>query len=130
MNFKFAGLLLAAALITGCANTQQDVVSQLVPDSYGLAVQGEYQQSERLLVKGLEAEPNNVWLLLNMGALLHRTGRFEQAYDHYKRVIAVDPNGELYGRANNVSAPGFEGRTAAELAQDNMDNLPAGIVQR
>ena len=120
---------LCALALAGCASSGSATsAAALNATSYENLVEGKYSEGERQLRQALAAEPNNAWTLLNLGALLHRTGRFEQAYTTYKRVIEVDPNGEVYGRAAKASAPGFENRTAAELAQDNIDNLPAGIV--
>ncbi len=71
---------------------------------------------------------DNVWVLSNDGALLHRTGRFEQAHACCQCVIVIVPNGDKLGQSKRASAAGYENLTAAELAQDSMDNLPVGVV--
>lgn len=125
-------MIVSVVLMVGCASSSDSAsnADKISTASYESLTTGNYAAGERQLRQALAAKPSDPWALLNLGALMHKTGRYEQAAAYYKRVIEIDPNGEISGRSQKASVPGYENRTAAELAQDNMDNLPTTGVRR
>lgn len=52
----------------------------------------------KTLDRALETSPDEIGLLLQRGKLHHREGRFDQAYNDFVRVLALDPgNAEAQG---------------------------------
>ena len=103
---------LAVLLVAGCAASRDD---QLVSDGFRALLAENYVESEKYFKEALKINPDNAYALLNMGALLQRTGRWQEARPLYRHLM--DVGSDVVPK--RVSDPRFKGKTLVEIGLEN-----------
>ncbi|MGE3618540.1 MAG: tetratricopeptide repeat protein, partial [Gemmatimonadales bacterium] len=96
--------------------------------------------AERILRDTPLDEPGLPQIPKNLGDLLYRSGRYEEATEHYERAAAIDPTlgDDLFFKLGNLAFRRRDAETARDcweravrlnpghqLARANLDLLPA-----
>lgn len=63
------------------------------------------------LERALTLNPNNYDAIFGLGAILETVGRRKEAYEVYRRALAIHPNHEEVTKALNRLAPAIEGQS-------------------
>ena len=82
---------------------------------------GDWLKAEQYLVQAKQAFPNDPYVLLNMGVVAQRLGRFGEARGYYQQVVDMAPDAIPV----QVSDPKAAGKSLADLARDDLATLPA-----
>ncbi len=86
--------LLAAAVIggslIGCATTPPGMSEN--DAGFKLAKAGQYSQAEPYFERALAANPNNPYVLTNLGTIYQMSGRFSQSREMYQMILKLPPN--------------------------------------
>ena len=113
----FPGVLVAALLLVSCASADMRLVNR----GYEAIDRGKLVEAEQHLEAALEINPDNPYILLNMGYVLHHTGRYDEAREMYQKLVVLSVD----EKPDKVLVESLEGYSFAELAQHNLAMLPA-----
>jgi tetratricopeptide (TPR) repeat protein len=106
-----------------------------------LELRGDVAEAETLVREALEEAPTLPQVTKNLGDLLYRAGRYEEARDAYRRAarLAPDLGDDLYFKLGNIAYRQHDADTARqcweratalnpghELARTNLETLGAG----
>jgi tetratricopeptide (TPR) repeat protein len=84
-----------------------------------------YADSESLWRDSLAHNPDAPMVHYNLGIELHRTGRLDEAADHYRRAIALRPDDpHAYNNLANVRATQGRAREALDLLEEAVAIAP------
>ena len=113
-------LIIACIFFTGCASGPSKAPdTKLADEAYELMLKGDYQQAEARLEVARSINPDNPYVLLNLGVVYQNTGRIDKAREMYVRIILLNPE-ETAGSSNVEDA---EGMKLVDLAKRNLENL-------
>jgi len=93
--------------------------TKLADDAFDLILKKDYEQAEATLDVARSINPDNPYVLLNLGVVYQSTGRIERAREMYVRIILLNPP-DVAGESN---VPGAQGKKVVELAKHNLENL-------
>lgn len=99
-------------LLAGCAGQDVRFSNQALKEISA----GNYLQAEADLNKALAINPDNPYVLLNLGVVYQSTDRPEKAMKMYERVIALNPK----DKAVTSNQEGMAGRPLVEIARHNL----------
>jgi len=88
--------------------------------SFEAITDGDWLKAEQYLVQARQAFPNDPYVLLNLGVVAQRLGRFDEARGYYQQVIDRAPD----VIPEQVSDPAAAGKSLADLARDDLATLP------
>ena len=112
-------IVLCFSLI-GCASSPSESPdTNLADEAYELILKGDYQQAEARLEVARSINPDNPYVLLNLGVVYQNTDRMEKAREMYVRIILLNPQ-EIAGDSNVVDA---QGEKIVNIAKRNLENL-------
>src|SRR2546428_2317918 len=89
LRLSFASLLIALSLFGQGSQRDQREIFQ---DAAAALASGDYAAAERGFQQILQASPNHVGALGNLGVLYARTNRYAKAVDAYSHAIRLSPN--------------------------------------
>ena len=113
-------LIISCLYFTGCASGPAEAPDvKLADEAYGLILKGDYEQAEATLEVARSINPDNPYVLLNLGVVYQNTGRIEKARELYVRIILLNPQ-EVSGASNVKEA---EGKKLVDIAKQNLENL-------
>jgi outer membrane protein OmpA-like peptidoglycan-associated protein len=122
MNSLIGTLLVCIA--TACSTIQPQSSDQqetdLVKEGYVAMTAEDYITAEKLLRQALAINHLNPYTLLNLGAVYHHLGRYEDARRSYQTLIDLNPPQV----AAMATVPGHSGKKLVEIAEINMSKLP------
>ena len=81
---------------------------------------GDWLKAEQYLIEAKQVFPDDPYILLNLGVVAQRLGRFDEARGYYQQVVDKAPNVV----PEQVSDPAAAGKSLADLAHDDMATLP------
>lgn len=81
---------------------------------------GDWLKAEQYLIQARQAFPDDPYVLLNLGVVAQRLGRFDEARGYYQQVVDRAPN----IIPEQVSDPAAAGKSLADLARDDLATLP------
>jgi len=81
---------------------------------------GDWLKAEQYLIQARRAFPDDPYVLLNLGVVAQRLGRFDEARGYYQQVIDRSPD----IIPAQVSDPAATGKSLADLARDDLATLP------
>ena len=119
----FGGLVLAAVSLAACTSEKatNDAAAQLAyRRSYEAINAGDWLKAQQYLIQAHQAFPDDPYVILNLGVVAQRLGRFEEARGYYNRVIAVAPDVV----PEQVTDPTVAGKSLADIARDDLATLP------
>ena len=120
MNRILLLLIISCLCFTGCASGPSRAPDkELADEAYELLVKGDYEQAEATLEVAMSINPDNPYVLLNLGVVYQNTGRIEKAREMYVRIILLNPQ-EIAGNSNVKEA---EGKKLVDIAKQNLENL-------
>lgn len=90
---------------------------------YGYIQTKDYDKAAEYYEKALAINPNNPYVILNMGFIHEKRGEKGKAAEMYERLIALDPD----DRAYTSTDPMQTGRKLSDIARDNLKNLQESI---
>ena len=94
-------------------------IEPMLGEGYGKLMEGNLAGARNLFAKVLAVEPNNAFALLNLGTILEKEGRPQQALEMYRSVIASG-SAAVAGRASQA---GKSGTSLLQLARENIERL-------
>lgn len=103
----------------GLAAKSEGAIESLLGEGYGKLTEGNLAGARELFAKVLAVQPNNAFALLNLGAILEKEGRPQQALEMYRAVIASG-SAAVAGRASQA---GKSGASLLQLARENIERL-------
>jgi flagellar motor protein MotB len=110
---------LAACSALGSASSGTED-RELVENGYIAISAGDYRTAEILLDRALVINSRNPFTWLNLGVVYQDTHRYDKARQAYKTVIELNPS----QTAEVSQADGFAGKSLADIARINLENLP------
>jgi Flp pilus assembly protein TadD len=81
---------------------------------------GDWLKAQQYLIQAKQAFPEDPYVLLNLGVVAQRLGRFEEARGYYQQVVDLAPA----TIPEQVSDPTAAGKSLADLARDDLATLP------
>ncbi|HEV2677295.1 MAG TPA: tetratricopeptide repeat protein [Aliidongia sp.] len=81
---------------------------------------GDWLTAEQYLLQAKQAFPDDPYVLLNLGVVAQRLGRFDEARRYYQQVVDRAPDVVPV----QVSDPKASGKTLADLARADLATLP------
>ena len=81
---------------------------------------GDWLKAEQYLIQARQAFPDDPYVLLNLGVVAQRLGRFDEARGYYQQVVDRAPD----IIPEQVSDPAAAGKSLADLARDDLATLP------
>jgi TolA-binding protein len=81
---------------------------------------GDWLKAQQYLVQAQQAFPDDPYVMLNLGVVAQRLGRFDEARGYYQQVIDRAPT----VIPQQVSDPAAAGKTLEDLARDDLATLP------
>ncbi|HLZ64742.1 MAG TPA: tetratricopeptide repeat protein [Aliidongia sp.] len=109
------GLVLAA-----CTNEKEVAGQQAYRHGFEAIGQGDWLKAQEYLTQAKAAFPKDPYVLLNLGVVAQRLGRFDEARGYYQQVIDQAPDVV----PQQVSDPAAAGKSLADLARDDLATLP------
>ena len=91
----------------------------MADEAFDLILKEDYEQAEATLEVARSINPDNPYVLLNLGVVYQNTGRIEKAREMYVRIILLNPQ-EVAGGSNVKDA---QGQKMVDLAKQNLENL-------
>ncbi len=120
MNKTTLLLIVLSLFFVGCASGPSKAPDmKLADDAYELLIKGDYQQAEATLEVARSINPDNPYVLLNLGVVYQNTGRIEKAREMYVRIILLNPQ-EVAGDSNVDEG---QGKKIVDLAKQNLESL-------
>jgi Flp pilus assembly protein TadD len=120
---RTAFLATALLLLSGCGDASPDPV-EAAKLAYRHGVEairaGDFAAAERALGEAARLEPDDAYVLLNLGVAYQNLGKIDLARAAYRH--AADTGEQI--KPVRVTDPHYAGRTVAELARDNLASLP------
>jgi Tfp pilus assembly protein PilF len=110
--------VLAASAITtlvACAKPVTEAQLQ-VERGYQYILNREWPAAEEDMLKALEADPTNLYALMNLGFVYEQTGRDTEAMEMYSRVIDASES----GLATRSGRSKEQAKSLATLAERNL----------
>ena len=120
MNRVIVLLIISCLCFAGCASgpaTAPD--TELADEAFELMLKGDYEQAEATLEVARSINPDNPYVLLNLGVVYQNTGRIDKAREMYVRIILLNPP-EV---ARNSNVPDAQDQKIVDLAKQNLENL-------
>jgi tetratricopeptide (TPR) repeat protein len=120
---RLLGIVLPlASVLGGCGGTSKaDADAQAAyRHSFEAINAGDWLKAEQYLIQAKAAFPDDPYVLLNLGVVAQRLGRFDEARGYYQQVI--DKGSDVIPR--QVSDPAEAGKSLADLARDDLATLP------
>lgn len=118
---KFYSTILAASFLIALAGCAGGGPSAEATSGYNALKAGNYAKARTDLEKAYAKAPNDPYVQLNLGAAYQNTGEMAKARDLFTKVLVSGKN-EV---ATDSSDPNKTGQTLAQIAQANLDRLPA-----
>lgn len=120
--------ILSVFLLTACANSpttspsteSQDQTRQLIAKAYARMVEKNDAEAEKILQEALGIEPENPWVLINLGVIHQRRGASDLARMAYEKALAYAKETD---QVESVSNDSFRTATAGKIAQYNLSLL-------
>ena len=81
---------------------------------------GDWLKAQQYLIQAKQEFPEDPYVLLNLGVVAQRLGRFDEARGYYQQVIDRAPD----VIPEQVSDPKAVGKSLADLARDDLATLP------
>jgi tetratricopeptide (TPR) repeat protein len=81
---------------------------------------GDWLKAQQYLIQAKQAFPDDPYVLLNLGVVAQRLGRFDEARGYYQQVVDLAPD----VIPEQVSDPQAAGKSLADLARDDLATLP------
>jgi outer membrane protein OmpA-like peptidoglycan-associated protein len=117
--------VLVVCTVTACRTITPQPSEQkendLVKEGYAAMIAEDYLTAENLLQQALAMNHLNPYTLLNLGAVYHHTGRYEEARRIYQTLIDLNPA----QRAAMATVESYSGKKLVEIAEINISKLPA-----
>jgi Flp pilus assembly protein TadD len=119
-----AAVLSAALLaVAGCGDAAPDS-AETAKLAYRHGVEAieahDFAAAERYLAEAARQEPDDPYIMLNLGVAYQNLGKFDEARAAYRH--AAETGTKL--TPVRVTDPHYAGRTVADLARDNLASLP------
>jgi Flp pilus assembly protein TadD len=120
---RTAGFAVALLMLTGCGGSPDPAETAKLAYRHGIEaiVAGDFAAAERALDEAARLEPDDPYVLLNLGVAYQNLGQIELARAAYRHAAET---GAL-AKPARVTDPRYAGRTVAELARDNLASLPS-----
>lgn len=118
-KFFLISIVLCFFLINCASGPSKAPDTKLADEAYELILKGDYQQAEARLDVARSINPDNPYVLLNLGVVYQNTGRIEKAREMYVQIILLNPQ-EVAGDSN---VQGAEGKKLVDIAKQNLENL-------
>lgn len=116
-----AGLILTLGACGGPDRATDEAAAQLAyQHSFDAINAGDWLKAEQYLTQAKQAFPKDPYVLLNLGVVAQRLGRFGEARGYYQQVIDMAP--EVI--PVQVTDPAAAGKSLADLARDDLATLP------
>lgn len=116
-----AGLALTLGACGGSGRAANEAAAQQAYQRSFEAIGAEdWLKAEQYLVQAKQAFPNDPYVLLNLGVVAQRLGRFGEARGYYQQVVDMAPTVIPV----QVSDPKAAGKSLADLARDDLATLP------
>lgn len=120
MNKAFLLLMIFCFGFLGCASGPGKAPdTKLADEAFEQMLAGDYESAEATLEVARSINPDNPYVLLNLGVLYQNTGRADKAREMYVRIILLNPP-EVAGDSNVKAA---QGKKVVDLAKQNLENL-------
>ncbi len=91
-------------------------------DAYALIEAGDYVRAEALLLKTRENNPDDLWVVLNLGVVYQRTGRLQDATAAFNETLAREQASIDAGNPPNFA---YWRTSLSALAQSNLKKINA-----
>jgi tetratricopeptide (TPR) repeat protein len=105
--------------MSACIFLREDV--RLVDRGYESLLEGAVGEAEQLFEAALEANPDNLYAMLNLGVIYASTGRERLAREMYRKVIENDTSNSIY--PVRVGEDDMKGKTLKEIAETNLGRM-------
>lgn len=120
MNKVFLLLIISCFGFLGCASGPAEAPdTKLADDAFNLILKGDYEQAEATLEVAQSINPDNPYVLLNLGVVYQNMGRSDKAREMYVRIILLNPQ-EIAGDSNIQD---LQGEKIVDIAKQNLENL-------
>lgn len=121
-------MILVALLLTACANSptmsptteSQDKARLLIAKAYERMVEKNDDAAERILQEAFVIDPENPWVLINLGVIHQRRGASDLARMEYEKALVYAKESD---KAESVSSDAFRTATAGKIAEYNLSLL-------
>lgn len=100
--------------------TAAEATRRLLGMGFNAISRADYEKAEVLLLRARRIEPNNPYVLLNLGVVFHRTGRPKLAREAWTRVLNAPDSGST---SVITSSSTLVGESPAEVARKNLELL-------
>jgi tetratricopeptide (TPR) repeat protein len=115
------GLVLALAACGSSDREKADAAAQMAyRRSFEAINDGDWLKAEQYLTQAKASFPEDPYVLLNLGVVAQRLGRFSEARGYYQQVVDKAPDVIPV----QVSDPKAAGKSLADLARDDLATLP------
>jgi tetratricopeptide (TPR) repeat protein len=112
--------ILSLAACGGFGNSSQLPYDMMMANKgYEELVQENYDQAEAFFDVARSVNPDNPYVLLNLGVVYQNTGRIDEAKRMYLRVIELNPTQRVAQSTDTV----HHGKTLADIATLNLRAL-------
>lgn len=115
----FALILIIGVMAAGCVTFLGSEDMRLSNKGLDEIKKGNYQEAEKHLGKALSINPNNPYVILNMGVVYVNTGRKEQAREMFNKVLSVSEKEKAQESNENWAV----GKELVEIAQKNLEYM-------
>jgi len=118
--FAVVGLVLA---LGGCHQepATDEAAAQLVyRRGFEALNAGDWLKAQQYLIQAKQAFPDDPYVLLNLGVVAQRLGRFDEARRYFQEVVDMAPDDV----PEHVSDPNLAGRSLEDLARMALTTLP------
>jgi tetratricopeptide (TPR) repeat protein len=88
--------------------------------SYEAINAGDWLKAQQYLIQARQAFPDDPYIVLNLGVVAQRLGKFDEARGYYDQVVAMAPD----VIPEQVTDPAAAGKSLADIARDDIDTLP------
>jgi Flp pilus assembly protein TadD len=113
-------VVITSLFLASCASGPAEAPdTELADEAFELMLEGNYEQAEATLEVARSINPDNPYVLLNLGVVYQNTGRIDQAREMYVRIILLNPP-EVAGNSNIADG---QGQRIVDLAKQNLENL-------
>ncbi|MGB8841253.1 MAG: tetratricopeptide repeat protein [Aliidongia sp.] len=110
-------------VVTGCGDAAPDP-AEMAKLAYRHGIEAieahDFAAAERYLVEAAGQEPDDPYILLNLGVAYQNLGKLDEARAAYRHAAET---GE-HLKPVRVTDPHYAGRSIADLARDNLASLP------
>ena len=117
---RFWAILWLILILSACGGGSDVPYQTLMANrGYDELTKGNYDQAEAYLEIARSINPEDPYVLLNLGVVYQNTGRIESAKSMYQKVLELNPDQVAIDTTN----PSFKGKKLAEIARRNLKSL-------